>query len=79
MLYEVITLRRDRIEGSGEVPIVAVQDPDQIAAGEPDPVITSYSIHYTKLYEGTSLHLTGCFERLAERAALRRSREKAKA
>ena len=23
----------------------------QVAAGMPDPVITSYSIHYTKLYE----------------------------
>ena len=62
MLYEVITDRRLRNRNPlGRGPLAAVgqihdraqlvQPPDHLAAVAAEPVITSYSIHYTKLYE----------------------------
>ena len=49
MLYEVITLganERGRIQGAGEMGVAL-----GAGAGSLSSVITSYSIHYTKLYD----------------------------
>ena len=59
MLYEVITIQRHDLFGRGEGRELRLfeQSPDlapsfQGAAGFLiEPVITSYSIHYTKLYD----------------------------
>ena len=62
MLYEVITDRRSKAQGGGNCPDHAFADADEgqqqeDGAGKKNdpecrlPVITSYSIHYTKLYE----------------------------
>ena len=59
MLYEVITASGRIIDQSEEIPIRALgEDELSISSVSTDPVrvqegivITSYSIHYTKLYE----------------------------
>ena len=56
MLYEVITLRYYPVERNGEPSgdiLVELEDVTEAKRLESD-VITSYSIHYTKLYESNT-------------------------
>ena len=66
MLYEVITKSEVRLEKLSsnrtfgtdimDYPPVTLPEPEKKELIKPPvPVITSYSIHYTKLYESTSL------------------------
>ena len=48
MLYEVITATVHAVEFMGATPVFIDAEP---VSGNIDCVITSYSIHYTKLYE----------------------------